>query len=47
MLEIEVVFENHTTVAQVGAQMKQVLLRLADQLDPERHHLHVAARASA
>ncbi len=41
---VEVVAQDHGAVAQVGAQVEEVLVGPADLLHPERHHLHVAAR---
>src|SRR3989338_5492621 len=38
---VEVVAQDGAAERQVGAQMEQVAVRLADELDPERHHLHV------
>ena len=35
--------QNDATVAQVGAQVKKVVLWRTDEFHPERHHLHKAA----
>ena len=45
VLDVEIVAQDHAAVAQVGAQVEEVVLGAADQPRPERHHLHVAARA--
>ena len=37
--------QDGATVAQIDAQMKQILFFGADLFYPERHHLHIAARA--
>ncbi len=37
--------QNQRAIAQVGAQLEQVVVGVADGFDPERHHLRVAARA--
>jgi hypothetical protein len=46
-LDVEVVAQDDAAIAQVGAQAEQVVLPRADQAGPERHDLHVAARARA
>src|SRR4051794_31063017 len=43
--DIEIVTQDDTAVAQVRSQMEEIVLRRADELDPEWHHLHVAASA--
>ncbi len=43
--DIQVVAQDRAAVAQIGAQVEQILVAIADQFQPERHHLHVAARA--
>ena len=45
MLYVEIVPENHASIAEIRAQIKQIVAFLADQLDPEGHDLHVAPRA--
>ena len=45
MLHVEIMAEDHATVAEVGAQIEQIMIGGADLATPERHHLHVAARA--
>src|SRR5437762_13928383 len=47
LLQIEVEAQDRAAVGEVGAQVKQIVPRLADQPHPEGHHLHVAARAGA
>src|SRR5512135_185984 len=44
LFPVEVVAQDDATIAQIDSQVEQVVVRPADQLDPERHHLHVAAR---
>ena len=45
-LEVEVVAQDHAAEAQVGLHVEQpARVAVADQARPERHHLHVAARA--
>ena len=44
-LAVEVVAQDHAAVAQVGALVEEVLPRRCRSRAPERHHLHVAARA--
>jgi len=39
---VEIVAQDDAAKAQVGAQVEQVVVAAADQLGPERHHLHVA-----
>jgi len=41
---VEIVAQDDAAKAQVGAQVEQVVVAAADQLGPERHHLHVAHR---
>ncbi len=36
--------QDRDAVAQVGAQVKQIMLRCANDLDPEWHDLHIALR---
>src|SRR6185312_5910868 len=45
VLAVEVVAQDRAAVAEVGAQAEEILAAAADQLRPERHYLHVAARA--
>src|SRR5262245_31048528 len=45
VLLVDVVAQDGAAVGDVGAQVEEVVLRRADQLDPERHDLHVAARS--
>src|SRR6185436_8275269 len=45
VLHVHVVAQDDAAVSEVGAQLEKIILRPADQLDPERHHLHVATRA--
>src|SRR5258708_28398868 len=44
-LHIQIVTQDDAAVAQVGAQVKQIVGRAAEELRPEGHHLHVAARS--
>jgi hypothetical protein len=37
--------EDGAAIAQIHAQVEKVVVPAADQLDPERHDLHVAAGA--
>src|SRR5207248_3328133 len=43
----EVKPQDRAAVAKVRPQVEQVVIRISDQLDPEGHDLHVAARARA
>ena len=45
VFDVEVVAQDGAAKAQIGAQVEEVAVFVADQLDPERHDLHVAARA--
>src|SRR5947208_3462669 len=45
MLDIEIMAEDHATVAQIRAQVEEIVVRRTDLTNPERHHLHIAARA--
>src|SRR4029077_20496834 len=46
-LHVQIEAQDGAAVGEVGAQVKEIVARLADQLQPDRHHLHVAARAGA
>ena len=47
-LAVEVVAQDDAAEAQVGLHVEQrAAIAVADQAGPERHHLHVAARADA
>src|SRR3954452_689799 len=44
VFEIEVMAQDHAAIPKIRAQVKKVVLSVAaDQLHPERHHLHVAS----
>src|SRR5437868_10150699 len=45
MLDVEIMAEDYATVAEIRAQVEQIVVHRADLAYPERHHLHVAARA--
>src|SRR3954469_23302212 len=47
LLEVEVIAQDRAAVGQVGTQVKEIMAGPADELHPERHHLHVAAGAGA
>src|SRR5256886_1609438 len=44
VFDVEIVPENRAAVRDIGAQVEQVMARLPDLIQPERHHLHVATR---
>src|SRR6185436_14675861 len=46
-LHVEIVPQNRAAVSEVCPEMEQVVVGLAEQRHPERHDLHVAARARA
>jgi hypothetical protein len=45
LLDVEVVAQDGAAKTQVGPHVEEVAVLLADQPNPEGHHLHVAARA--
>jgi hypothetical protein len=45
IFDVEVVAQDGAAETQVVRMWKRLLVLAADQLDPERHDLHVAARA--
>src|SRR5438046_7998100 len=47
LLQVHVVAQDRAAIGQVGPQVKEIMAGPADELDPERHHLHVAASAGA
>jgi hypothetical protein len=47
VLHVQVMAQDDAAVAQVGAQMEQVVVAPPDERDPERHHLHESAGARA
>src|SRR5678815_668830 len=46
-LHVEIVPQNRAAVSEVCPEMEQVVAGVADELHPEGHDLHVAARARA
>src|SRR4051812_48440604 len=46
-LHVEIVPQNRAAVSEVCPEMEQVMAGLAEELHPEGHDLHVAARSGA
>src|SRR5436309_11799236 len=45
VLLVEIATQDEAAITKVRAQAEQIVLRVSDELHPERHHLHVAASA--
>src|SRR5436190_5314836 len=45
LLDVEIVPQDDAAIAEVGSQVEEVVVAATDERGPERHHLHVSARA--